>query len=314
MNKIPVVAVVGPTASGKTELAVELAKRLNGEIISFDSMQIYKGMPIASAAPDEEEKQGIPHHLLEFLEPDVSYSVADFVKAAKLAAEDIHSRGKQVIIAGGTGLYINSFLDNLSFSEEESDPLLREKLNDEYDSVGGEEMLKRLAEFDPESVARLHPNNKKRIIRAFEIYLSSGVTMTEQLENSRKNGSPYVPFILGITFEDRALLYDRINRRVDKMLEKGLLGEAKADFDADRGGTAIQAIGHKEFFKYFSGDCSLEEATEELKAETRRYAKRQLTWFRRDERVNWIYRDICEDVTTEAIKTLERIGYFGKTS
>ena len=314
MNKIPVIAVVGPTASGKTELAVELAKRLNGEIISFDSMQIYKGMPIASAAPDEAEKQGIPHHLLEFLEPDVNYSVADFIKAATDVAKDIYSRGKQVIIAGGTGLYVSSFLDNISFSEEESDPVLREKLNNEFDAVGGEEMLKKLAEFDPESAERLHPNNKKRIIRAFEIYLSSGITMTKQLENSRKTESPYAPFMLGITFEDRSKLYDRINLRVDKMLEKGLLAEAKADYEAKREGTALQAIGHKEFFRYFSGEVTLEEATEELKAETRRYAKRQLTWFRRDGRVNWIYRDSCEDVSEEAIKILERIGYFGKTT
>lgn len=313
MKKIPIIAVVGPTASGKTELAIELAKKLDGEIISFDSMQIYKGMHIASAAPDAEEMQGIPHHLIEFLEPNVNYSVADFIKAATKTVEEIQSRGKQVIIAGGTGLYVNSFIDNLTFSEEESNPELRESLNAEYDEIGGEAMLQKLRLFDPESAERLHPNNKKRVVRAFEIYMSSGITMTQQLEQSRKNESPYEPYMIGISFEDRAKLYDRINLRVDKMLENGLEEEARQRFAENMGGTAVQAIGHKELFAYFSGEASFEEAVEELKAETRRYAKRQLTWFRRDERINWIYRDKEGNALDAAMKTLERIGYFGKT-
>ena len=173
MEKLPIIAVVGPTASGKTGLSIELAKKLDAEIISFDSMQIYKGMHIASAAPEDAEKKGIPHHLLEFLDPSESFSVADFVKLAREKAEEINKRGKRVIITGGTGLYINSFLDNIEFSEEEPNPELREKLNTEYEELGGEEMLKRLREFDPSSAERLHPNNKKRIIK------------TEQRKNKR---------------------------------------------------------------------------------------------------------------------------------
>ena len=313
MDKIPVIAVVGPTASGKTELAVNLAEKLGGEIISFDSMQIYKGMHIASAAPDKDEMRLVPHHLVEILNPDTTFSVADFVKEAKKCAEDIVSRGKTVIIAGGTGLYVNSFLDNIAFSEESVDYELREKLNAEYESLGGEEMLKRLSHFDAESAKRLHPNNKKRIIRAFEIYINSGVTMTEQIENSTKTASPYLPYMIGLSFKDREKLYERINKRVDKMLDKGLLAEAENMFKQSHFGTSVQAIGHKEFFPYFKGEAELNNAIETLKAETRRYAKRQLTRFRRDERINWIYRDISENITDDAIKILERNGYFGKT-
>ena len=311
MEKLPIIAVVGPTASGKTGLSIELAKKLDAEIISFDSMQIYKGMHIASAAPDDAEKKGIPHHLLEFLDPSESFSVADFVKLAREKAEEINKRGKRVIITGGTGLYINSFLDNIEFSEEEPNPELREKLNTEYEELGGEEMLKRLREFDPSSAERLHPNNKKRIIRAFEIYLSTGVTMTQQLENSTKNESPYEPYIIGLTFNSREKLYDRIGQRVDIMLQSGLLSEAEKMFHSNNSSTAVQAIGHKEFFPYFRGEITLDEATENLKRETRRYAKRQLTWFRRDERVNWIYRDSEEDVLSASVRILERNGYFG---
>lgn len=311
MDKIPILAVVGPTASGKTELAVSLAEKLDGEIISFDSMQIYKGMHIASAAPDIEEQRGIPHHLIEFLSPEQSFSVADFIKLASDVAKDIHSRGKKVIIAGGTGLYVNSFLDNITFSEEEIDVGLRDELNRRFDEVGGQAMLDELRNFDPESAERLHPNNKKRIIRAFEIYKTTGQTMTEQLKNSRLSPSPYEPYMLGLSYENRELLYERIGLRVDKMLREGLLEEAKTAFLNSEKGTSAQAIGHKEFFAFFRGETTLEEATELLKAETRRYAKRQLTWFRRDERINWINRDQTEDTLAEALTILERMGYFG---
>lgn len=314
MSKIPVIAVVGPTASGKTELAVNLAKKLNGEIISFDSMQIYKGMHIASAAPDFEEMQGVKHHLLEFLEPSHSFSVADFLKEANDVVQDIINRNKRVIIAGGTGLYIDSFLENINFSQNQTDEDLRNQLNAEYDNIGGEKMLEKLREFDPDSAQRLHPNNKKRVIRAFEIYMTTGITMSQQLENSHQNPSPYTPYILGLSFKDREKLYNRIDSRVDNMIEHGLLGEAKAMYDRGYSSTAVQAIGHKEFFPYFKGEISLEESTELLKRETRRYAKRQLTWFRRNDKVNWIYRDITEDILEEALKILERNGYFGETT
>ena len=310
MKKTPIIAVVGPTASGKSELAVSLAEKLDGEVISFDSMQIYKGMHIASAAPNHEEMRGIPHHLVEFLEPSESFSVAEFLKLAKAKTEEITKRGKRVIIAGGTGLYINSFLDNIIFTQSETDQSMREELNRELDRVGAEEMLRRLKEFDPETAKRLHPNNKKRIIRAFEIYETTGQTMTEQLESSRAEESPYEPYMIGLTYFDRECLYDRINLRVDKMLEKGLLDEAKGAFKGEGSKTSVQAIGHKELFGYIKGECSLSEAVELLKMQTRRYAKRQLTWFKRDERISWIYRDIVSNTTEEAIKILEGKGYF----
>ncbi|MBO5852571.1 MAG: tRNA (adenosine(37)-N6)-dimethylallyltransferase MiaA [Clostridia bacterium] len=311
MEKLPIIAIVGPTASGKTGLAIDLAKKLDAEIISFDSMQIYKGMHVASAAPDEAEKQGVPHHLLEFLDPADNFSVAEFIKLAKEKANMIAAKGKKVIIVGGTGLYINSFLDNIEFSKEEPDESLRAKLNREFDALGGEEMLKKLSEFDKDSANRLHPNNKKRIIRAFEIYISTGVTMTEQIKNSKIYESPYKPYIIGLTYENREKLYERIDKRVDLMLENGLLFEAEKMFNSGNASTAVQAIGHKEFFPYFKGEITLEEAAENLKRETRRYAKRQLTWFRRDERVNWIYREKEQDVLLVALQILERNGYFG---
>ena len=311
MNKIPVIAVVGPTASGKTELSIALAQKLDAEIISFDSMQIYKGMHIASAAPDKEEMQGVPHHLIEFLDPAQSYSVADFVKLAHATAAEIATRGKKVIIAGGTGLYVNSFLDNVSFGEDNTDTELRRRLNEEYDSIGGEAMIEKLRQFDPDSAERLHPNNKKRVIRAFEVYYSTGSTITHLQEQSHLEETPYIPFMLGITYRDRQRLYDRINQRVDIMLHKGLLSEAEAVYNSKGDSTATQAIGHKELFSYFSGEATLEEAVEHLKAETRRYAKRQLTWFRRDQRISWIYRDETENIADEALSILERNGYFG---
>ena len=215
MKKIPIIVFVGPTASGKTELSVKLAKKLDAEIISADSMQIYKNMHIASAAADEEEKEGIPHHLLEFLEPTESFSVADFVKKAATLIEDIAGRGKAVIIVGGTGLYINSLVDNITFSEDPVSDTLRAELTEKFDKIGGQAMLEELRAFDPDSADRLHPNNKKRIIRAFEIYLSTGITMTRQLEASRLIASPYEPFMIGIGFSNRELLYERINLRVD---------------------------------------------------------------------------------------------------
>lgn len=309
-NKIPLIAVVGPTASGKTELSVNLAKKIGAQIISADSMQIYKSMHIASAAPDIEEMSGVPHHLFEFLEYGESFSVADYVKLASKRIFDIHSNDGRAIITGGTGLYINSLIDNLTFTEQQIDAELRESLSKEYDSKGGEKMLEKLSLIDEESAKRLHPNNKRRILRAFEIYITTGKTMTEQLVESRKEPSPYKPFIIGLSFSDRSILYSRIEKRVDKMLEAGLLYEAKQAYEAMSKGTAVQAIGHKEFFPYFENRVTLQEAVETLKTETRRYAKRQLTWFNRDERIHWIFMDKTENALSEAYSFLERNGYF----
>lgn len=299
-KKIKCIFVVGPTASGKTALSIEIAKQFGGEIVSADSMQIYKGIHIASAAPDETEKAGIPHHLLEFLSTDEEFSVADYVKGARSCIADIASRGKLPVIVGGTGLYINSLLDNTEYTEEETDWTLRQELEAEFDKAGGEEMLKRLQSFDPQTAARLHPNNRRRIIRAFEVYRLTGKTVTEQNLLSHKNESDLSSLVIGITYNDRETLYNRINTRVELMLKNGLLDEARAAFNESSSKGAFQAIGHKELYGYIKGECSLEEAKELLCRQTRRYAKRQLTWFRRDERINWIYADLSHNVTDEA--------------
>ena len=305
MSKQKIICVVGPTASGKTGLGVALAKHFNGEVISADSMQIYCDMHIASAAPDESETDGVPHHLVEFLPYGSSYTVADYVKAAREKISEIASRGKTPIIVGGTGLYINSLVNNVEFIESETDYELRERITKEYDRVGGEEMLRRLQEIDPEAASKLHANDKKRIIRAFEIYESTGNTKSFNDEKSIKNESPYDACMIGITYRDREKLYERINTRVDIMLENGLLEEAKVAYNKNLGGGAVQAIDHKEFFDYFNGETSFDEAVENLKRSTRRYAKRQLTWFNKDTRINWIYKDETQSVIDQAIKIVK---------
>lgn len=303
-RKIPVVAIVGPTASGKTALGVSVAELLSGEVVSADSMQIYSSMPIASAAPTKEEMRGIPHHLIGIAEPDVRFSVAEYVKLAAAAVEDIHSRGKMPIIVGGTGLYIDSLLGGITFNDEDGAEV-RAELELEAERVGMEKMLERLRGIDPETAGRLHMNDRKRIIRALEVFELHGKTLTRLNEESRLAGSKYEPTYIGITFSDREKLYERINKRVDIMLENGLLEEAKKAFSDGVGKTAVQAIGHKELFAFFKGECSLEAAIESLKTATRRYAKRQMTWFRKNEKINWIYADLETDVFTRAKEILK---------
>lgn len=301
-EKIPVIVVVGPTASGKTALGIAIAEKFGGEIVSADSMQIYKGFPIASAVPSEEEKRGIKHHLIEFLNPDEKFSVADYVGVAGEVIEKIYISGKIPVIVGGTGLYVNSLVDGIKFCQEKTDENLRRSIEAEFDSLGAEKMLKKLYEIDRETAEKLSVSDRKRIIRAFEVYRSTGKTISEQNRLSKEIESPYEPLMIGITYDDREKLYDRINKRVDIMLKDGLLDEVRQS--TNKGITAAQAIGHKEFIPYFDGKISLEEATETLKRETRRYAKRQLTWFRRDERINWIFAD-KEDVVKKAYEIIE---------
>lgn len=307
-EKIPVLAVVGPTASGKTALSIALAKALDGEIISADSMQIYKGMDIASAKPTKEERAGIPHHMMGVISPETPYSVADYVEDAGKAIADVWNRKKCPILVGGTGLYVDSLLSGTRFIPSPTDLELRKELQAQYDALGGEAMLRKLNAFDPESAARLHPNNNKRIIRAFEVYRLTGKTMTEALENSHSEPSRYKPVYIGINFADRAVLYDRINRRVDLMLENGLLDEAK-DFFEHTTATAAQAIGYKELKPYFDGEVSLDEAVERLKQVTRNYAKRQLTWFKRNPEIHWLYPDTCteEEFLRQALTIAETV-------
>lgn len=290
-KKIPVIAVVGPTASGKTALSIAIAKAYGGEIVSADSMQIYKGMDIATAKPDLAERDGIPHHLMDFLNPEEPFSVSDYVRLANQAIDGIHSRGRIPVLVGGTGLYVDSLIENITFTETETDPLLREQLRLRAAEEGGESLLAELAEFDPSYAATLHPNNINRIIRGIEIYRTTGMTMSEHRVRSRQVPSRFFPCLIGLNYTDRKLLYQRIDQRVDLMVERGLLQEAQAVLRQDYLKTAVQAIGYKELKPYFAGELSLAEALDNLKRQTRRYAKRQLTWFRKNNRITWLYPD-----------------------
>lgn len=303
-KKIKAIFIVGPTASGKTALSIEIAKKFGGEIVCADSMQIYKGIHIASAAPDIEEMQGIKHHLLEFLELSDKFSVADYVLKARECIKEIASRGKLPIIVGGTGLYINALLDNTEFIEGETDLELRERLEEEFDEIGAEKMLEKLRSFDNETASRLHQKDRRRIIRAFEVYFQSGKSITEQNLLSHQTPSFMDPLVIGITYSDREKLYKRINKRVEIMLKSGLLEEARQTAEISSSKGAFQAIGHKELYGFIKGECSLEEAKEHLCRQTRRYAKRQLTWFRRDGRINWLYPD-REDIIASAEKLVK---------
>lgn len=310
-HRIPLAAVVGPTASGKTRLAVELALRTGGEVISADSMQIYKEMDVATAKPTKEEQKGVPHHLLDFLDASKTFSVAQYVDRARVCVQEIHSRGKLPILAGGTGLYVSSLLNHVQFSEEDSHPEVRAELEKRLQAEGGEALLEELRRFDPQSAERLHPNNGKRILRAIEIYRVTGINMTEHLKQSRLTPCPYRMGVIGLDYRNRQTLYDRINRRVDQMVEQGLLEEARRVLSSPHGMTARNAIGYKELVPWVNGESPLEEALEKLKQSTRRYAKRQLTWFRREEWVHWIYVDECsglEEVLQKSLQYLEHSG------
>ncbi len=278
---IRLVTVAGPTASGKTSLAVTLAKAKNGEVVSADSMQVYAEPRIGTARPNEQEMQGIPHHLLGVLPLSEAYSVAQYAADAKAVIADIHARGKLPILCGGTGLYIQAVTENLTFSPEQSHTECRARLKQRASEEGGAALLEELRRIDPETAARLHQNDEGRIIRALEVYETTGRTMTEQRLLSRQQPSPYDHCMIFLDFRDRANLYARIDRRVDVMLQQGLLEEARTLLSAPTAPTAMQAIGYKELAPYFAGELSLEQAVANLKQSTRRYAKRQLSWFRR---------------------------------
>lgn len=282
------ICIAGPTASGKTSFAVELAKRVNGEIISADSMQIYKNMNIGTAKPSAEEMQGIKHYLIDEITPFESFSVSDFTERARKYIEEIRAKGKQPIVAGGTGLFISALIDNVQFSEGEADYELREELRKTAEEKGADFLHSMLLEIDPVSAERIHPNNIKRVIRAIEIYKTTGITMTEQNEKSKLIPSPYELTYFGLT-GPRELLYERIDKRVDIMMNMGLVKEVSDLMEAglDLTYNSMQGIGYKETVRYLTGEVTLEEATEDIKRESRRYAKRQLTWFRRDERIKW---------------------------
>lgn len=288
-DKMPVVAVGGPTASGKTAFSVQLAKRLGGEIVCADSMQIYKGLDVGTAKATKEEMQGVPHHLMDFLPPEETFSVADFVEAANREVKAIAARGKLPILVGGTGLYIESLLNGVRFAEQKADPALREKLERETAALGPEAMHQKLAAVDPDYAATVHPNNVGRVVRALELYYATGKTMSRQRAESLPATPPFDSLVFCLAPADRAQLYRRIDLRADRMLEAGILEEAKLVFEnRDRYRTAAQAIGYKEFFPYFEGTAELAACADRLKQASRNYAKRQLTWFRRMKNVVWL--------------------------
>ncbi len=299
--KPKLIAVVGPTASGKTELSLRLAEALNGEILSCDSMQIYRGMDIGTAKPSMEERQGIPHHLIDIVSPADSFSCADYKRLAEEAIRDVLSRGKTPIFCGGTGLYLDAVLTVNDFS-----PTVPQGLREELEEKDPDALWEELLTVDPEAAATMHKNNRKRVIRALEIYRGTGKTKTEWNRLSRQSESPYDALIFGLDYQNREALYDRIDRRVDLMLEQGLIEEAKA-LALDRASTAGQAIGYKELYGWLDGRMPREEAIDLLKKNTRHYAKRQLTWFRRNSRVLWFYLD-----TGEREKNFENIVNIAK--
>ena len=307
MEKVKIVTVVGPTASGKTSLAVKLARIFGGEVISADSMQVYKGMDIATAKPDETEMCGIPHHLISIISPDEEFSVSCFKNLAEEAARDITARGKLPIVAGGTGLYVDCLINNTIFLDNTKNDEIRASLQSRIEKEGSETLYNELLLKDPEAAEKIHPNNSLKIIRALEILYSSGNTLTEQNLHSHEKESEFESLIIGLNAVDRNVLYDRINLRVDIMVENGLVEETRKFFETEAASTACQAIGYKELKPYIDGVMSLEDAKENLKQATRRYAKRQLTWFRRNEKIKWLNIDeyTSEQLVSEASKLVK---------
>ena len=284
-----IICVVGPTASGKTKLAVQLAKAYDGEVVSCDSMQIYKHMDIGTAKPTPEEMEGVRHHLIDIIEPSEDFSVGKYVQLADACVQDILSRGRTVIIAGGTGLYVDSLISGRTFAPVPQTGK-REALEARMREAGGEAMLETLRAVDPEAAQRLHPADEKRIIRALEVYEETGKTITQHNLETQAIPPRYRPVWLGLDYADRAVLYRRIDLRVDLMLQAGLLDEIRAllALGVSPDTTAMQAIGYKEFFGALDGSCTLEEAAELCKQRSRNYAKRQLTWFRRNPEIRWL--------------------------
>lgn len=288
MAKPKIIGVVGPTASGKTDYAIRLAKERGGEVVSCDSMQIYRHMDIGTAKPTSEEMQEIPHHMIDIAEPEENFSVARFVKLARECIDDILERGKIPVLCGGTGLYFDSIINNLEFSEMETDEEYRRSLNALAEEKGCEFVHRMLREVDPRSADAIHPNNLKRIIRALEIYKVSG--KPKSVLDREQQGEPlYEGEIFGLS-RPRDVLYDRINRRVDIMMEQGLLEEVKTllSMGISPKATSMQAIGYKELVRYLDGTLTLKEAVDKIKQESRRYAKRQITWFKRNPDIIWL--------------------------
>ncbi len=305
----PLVVVCGPTASGKTALSIFIAENFGGEIISADSCQIYKYMNIGTAKPDEDEKKGIPHYMMDIINPDKDFSVFDFVKMAKKCIDDCHRRGVLPILVGGTGLYIDHLISNIELLKNSGNEDIRKKLKERLETEGKEALYSELEAIDKKAAEKIHINNTKRVLRALEIYYATGKTMSEQNELSRQNESEYNTKIL-MPVWDREVLYERINKRVDIMLEAGLADEVKnlLNMGYDRDLKAMQAIGYKEMFKYLSGEVSLDEAVFEIKQNSRHYAKRQLTWFKRNADIVCLTEDFFENAKVQIEEFLNEIN------
>lgn len=307
-----IVVVAGPTASGKTELSLALAERFRGEIVSADSMQLYRGMDIGTAKPTLEERRGIPHHMLDVADPGDDWSVSRYERQASLCINDILRRGRLPILCGGTGLYINAVISGAGFQASGADSGVRAALEKQWDEQGAEAMRARLRAADPESAARLHPHDRRRIIRALEVYELTGETISQHNRRTRERPPRYDAVMIGLQTDPRSLLYQRIDRRVGQMVERGLVQEAYVLWQ--RGalkGTAAQAIGYKELVEHFEGRKTLDQALDDVRQKSRNYAKRQLTWFRADDRIHWIVYntvDAAEQVTEKATVFLRQAG------
>ena len=305
MNNPPLIVITGPTAAGKTALGAALARSLDGEVVSADSMQIYRGMDIGTAKPTAEEMRGVPHHMIDAADPTEDYSVARWAENADAAVRDILARGKRPLVVGGTGLYIEALLTGREYGAAPGDTGVRETLSAEYDALGGDAFREKLRAVDPARAEKLAPGDKKRLVRAMEVFLLTGETITEHDERTRSLPLRYASCRFALTWNDRETLYARIRARVDAMVEAGLFAEVEALLRRGVGpdSTAMQAIGYKEAAAALRGECSREEAVEAVKRESCRYAKRQLTWLRRDPDLIWLPR---EEYPTQAA-LLERI-------
>ncbi len=289
MEKRPLIILTGPTAVGKTDLSIRLAKAVGGEIISADSMQVYRHMDIGSAKVTSGEMDGVPHHLIDVLDPTEDFNVVIFQQMAKKALEEIYSRGKIPIVAGGTGFYIQALLYDIDFKENPEGDRIRQELEALAEERGAEYLHRMLEEVDPESAEAIHSNNVKRVIRALEYFRQTGEKISLHNEQERQKESPY-NFLYFVVNTERSLLYERIDRRVDQMMEQGLVDEVKGlrDMGCCRGMVSMQGLGYKEILDYLNGDCTLEEAVYILKRDTRHFAKRQITWFKRERDVRWL--------------------------
>ena len=305
MSKIPLIVLMGPTASGKTSMAVEVCKKYGGEVVTADSMQVYKHMNIGTAKPDEEEMQGIKHHMIDLVEPTEEYSLAEYVKEAKKVIEDIHSRGKLPVLAGGTGLYIDTLISDIALSEGDKDEALREELSEIAKTQGEDKLFEMLRDIDPASCETIHKNNVKRVIRAIEFFKTTGIKQSDHIKNTVKN-SPYDLTKFCLTW-DREVLYDRINKRVDIMFDMGLEEEVKKvrAMGVTSKHTSMQGIGYKEVFPYLDGHMTLEETKDIIKQGTRRYAKRQITWFKREENTSFVPAEF-EKIDEILMKSMEK--------